>query len=431
MITLRDRVTASLIILVPLAILWEDIPQGHLLALYLSSFICLALSVAEDTQGVSVNKHLALFMLYNAAWFAYWLSRFYVKTIPLQIVLIGIDAILVMMVGVIIYNAVSESKAPLQYWYNHICIAVAIQAALCICQHHFFNPVESVLSLVTKVDYGTWGDARTAAGSFGNTNYAGAFLAIGLPLFLHEATSVQWRPPLHDFNRNRWNYIPPLCFFTVPVLIGKVVIRIWKANKWILASPFVAYALYLTHCRTAMIAVLIVGAFHVYRRSILNSKYSLMIGAALATLLIFAVYYLASYNLGSFKVRYDEFWRGPLLAWVSSWHTFIFGVGPGVPARGNNFLHSEIIPLIWNFGLLGVLVVGDYIKKTIHGIKDVPEVLAFSFFVILIDALGNHVLHIPATALMCIFIVALIEKSLPKLAPSETRGGLEEALRRR
>ncbi len=371
---MRDRVTAALIIVVPLLILWEDVAQGHLLGLYLGAFVCLALSFAggESSGPIQINQYLTFFLLYVAAWFAFWLSLHYAGRIIIDVILLGIDAILILMIGVIIYGAVAASKRPLDFWFNFICVSILVQASLAICQHHFFNPVESVLSLVTTVCYSSWGNAHSPAGSLANTNYLGAFLAIGLPFFFR--------------------------------------------RKWIYAFPVAAYALYLTHCRTAEIAVLIVGFVYVCKHGVpfidffLGKKLGNFICTLIILGLISGIYLMVAINPGSFVERYEDFWIGPIKIWLGSWHTFLFGVGPGITSRINNFLHNEYIPLLFNYGIIGFGIVGGYIIATLRHKGKINIILTCALWIILIDMLGNHLLHIPATALLVIFVLGLIDR---------------------
>lgn len=363
---MKDIVTASLIVFVPLCILWPDVTQAHLLAVYLGSFICLALLVSDSNNLLASNKFITLFLLYVAGWFSYWLSGHYVGMFGIELVWTGINEIMVLISFTIIYYSIVTSRKELHWWFNFICVSVLIQALIAICQHWWFNPIESVLSLVTTVDYSSYGNKTTAAGSLANTNYLGAFLAVGVVFFA----------------RRRW----------WPIML------------------IVLYALALTTCRAAIIAVIFVGTFWAVKYSWKFDRWIKYVFGIVLGLLVAASCYAAVRHPGSLIVRYNEFWLGPARVWVSSWHTFLFGVGPGVLSRSNNFLHSEPIAMIWNYGLIGLSILTAYIISVL--IKLRHPLLLSAFVIILIDMQLNHIFHIPTTALLCVFVMALIQKQM-------------------
>ncbi len=375
---MKDRFTASLIIWLPLLILWDDVLQGHMFNFYFGAFICLVLSLLSRKRESPVqNPWLSLFLLYFSAHFVFWLSGFYASRVPINYVLYGIDMMWIFFSALIIYQAVAESAKSKEWWFNFICVSALIQASIAICQHYWFNPVEY---LVIRPDYSSYGNAQTAAGSLVCTNYLGAFLAIPLPMFFR--------------------------------------------RKWWLGIPIIIAALYFSFCRTAIFAITCMGAFWMWCSVV---KYSVKLngcskdkwipviyGTAFAFLfaLILApvLYWIVTRNMLSISERYHEFWEGPILIWLSTWERFFFGVGPGITARVNNFLHNEAIPMAFNYGLIGLLIgVGMVISAAKRAWKS-GAILFSSLGIILLDAIPNHVFHIPATALMCVFVLGLIFK---------------------
>ena len=369
----RDRILAALIVIVPFFILWEDTDQGQIYGLYLGAFVYLAMGILR------LNRLLGLFLLLVAGWFGFWVSSYFVHRVDLSAVLAGIDAILFMTCAAIIYQGVVESHLEDETFINGICVFALLQAVLAITQFYFFDPVGSVLKEMVDISYGQ-GSANTPAGTFSNTNYAGAALGICLPLF----------------------------FF--------------RERRWLLGAAVVLYALILTQCRAAAFAVIVVGAFMVYRAYFFKRTLYRIYGAAFSAVVVAASYFLVAIRPGSLVERYNEFWKIPLKIWLGSWHTFIFGVGPGITARANNYLHNEPLVWVWNFGLLGAVIIMAFIGTTLWKLSRVAgaAMLTCSIVIAVIDMQANHLLHIPVTGLLMVIIMALAQRKINSVLPPKT-----------
>lgn len=188
-----------------------------------------------------------------------------------------------------------------------------------------------------------------AVALLGNQNFLGAWLAISLPFFL--------------------------------------------AGKWRFAAPLVVFALILTHTSTAVAAAL-AGVCWYY----LGFKGFLIAIPA-------GAYYF--YGVDNSQLMTSDrigFWLDAVNTISGHWYTAAFGVGPGVPWRPDNMLHSEYAYMIYNFGGLGLALMAGWMVSVPRN----EQVLYASFIAAAVDMIGNHVLHTAPTAILVIVIVALI-----------------------
>jgi len=369
---------AALIVIVPCFVFWKDLDQGQVYGLYLGAFVYLALGI------LLLNLWLGLFLLYVAGWFGYWISGHFVNLVDGSAILAGVDAILFLICASIVYEGIVKSSLKDETIITGICIAALFQAILAIIQYHGFDPPGWALSQVVEISYGEY-DPTTPAGTLANTNYMGAFLGISLWFFF----------------RMRW----------------------WS----IVSIPVIIYALILANCRTADIAVLGVGTFFVcwYGTQLAKYLYGRYVGWALTLVTILSfitvAYLIASLNWGSLIVRYHEFWYGPIHTWLGSWQTFIFGVGPGITQRINNYLHNEEVVWVWNYGLLGTMLILGFIGTTLAKltIAQRTTMITCSIVVALIDMQANHLLHIPTTGLLMIVIAGLAQRHCKDVSLAE------------
>ncbi len=362
----RDKILTALVVTVPCFVLWNDIDQGQVYGLYLGAFVYAALGI------LLLNRILGLFLLFVAGWFAYWISGHFVQQIHAGAVVAGIDALLFMICAMIIYEGIVKSEIEDETWFNVICGMALFQAVLGISQYQGFDPVGTAMSQVVDIGYGGF-DPKTPAGSLANTNYMGAFLAVSLSFFFR--------------------------------------------GKWRLAIPVIVYTLIIANCRTANIAVLTVATFYGlrYGSRLTKSLARRVRWEAFALVILafaFVVYLMAMQNFASFMDRYNEYWRAPLAVWLGSTKTFLFGVGPGITARANNYLHSEPVALAWNFGALGLVFMTAYIGTTIWKLSRTEgnSNIICAIIIAAIDMQANHLLHVPSTGLLMIIVAAVAER---------------------
>ncbi len=199
-----------------------------------------------------------------------------------------------------------------------------------------------------------WKFGMIAAGAtLGNPNFLAAFIAISLPLF--------FRP------------------------------------KWWFFIPLFIFILFVCRTSTAISAAFIASGWYFFGWK----------GVGLATIPAI-VYYLIFKATTSTYIRFG-YWTDALTKISNSWQTLVFGVGPGVYWQWQNELHSEYVYLLFNLGIIGFLIVAAYIAKSLRTVGD--RRLYASFLAILVDAVGNHVMHVMPTAYLIIVILALRDRT--------------------
>jgi hypothetical protein len=387
----RDRFLAALLVMVSCFVLWQDPEQGQVYGLYLGVFVYVALGI------FLINRPLGLFMLYIAGYFGWWVSLHFVGRMEGIVVGLGIDAILFMTFAAIIYKGVVKSALPDETFISGICWFVLLEAALAICQYHFFDPVGTGLGFFIPIGYGEY-SANTPAGTFSNTNYIGAAMGIGFWFFFR--------------------------------------------RKWWLAVPVIAYALFIVNCRAVNIPILAVGLFLIYWGGLKFTDFTVTApwtyrgtNTLLTIGFLYLAYWLVMQNIGSLVERYNEFWKESLNYWLSGrfdfwmthnvrdwfssnelppfkWGKFLFGTGPGITMRPvNNNLHCEPLTWVCNYGLLGASIIGAFIVTTLWKIRKNVRLMCV-LVIALADMTVNHLLHIPLTGLLMVFVMALAQRKI-------------------
>ncbi len=103
-----------------------------------------------------------------------------------------------------------------------------------------------------------------------------------------------------------------------------------------------------------------------------------------------------------------EYWSDAWNKLSNHWHTIVFGTGPGILWRTDNMLHSEYFYLLWNFGIIGLVIAAFYIVRSCRNITN-PALFA-SFLAVLVDGIGNHLMHTAPTAFLAVVIFALMDR---------------------
>lgn len=195
--------------------------------------------------------------------------------------------------------------------------------------------------------------------TLGNQNFLAAFLAVSVPFF---------------------------------VIIG-----------WWLALPVILWALIICKTTTAFIA-LCAGLLYLAWPLIRKSG---TVAVLTATPIICAGYWYAfvydpflSFAPGS---RFD-FWLDAWRTISTGWATLLFGVGPGIPWRAGNMLHSEPVYIGFNFGLIGLgLILG-----AVLAVPRWNRPLYASCVIAAVDSLGNHIMHTAPSAILSLIPIALL-----------------------
>ena len=295
------------------------------------------------------NKWLSGFGLYVAAWWILVYAMTFIGRWVPEIRLITIDAILFIIFGMVVYLAVFYSKWTLTAWFNLICITALIQCFIAILQRFNLDPISSFLGLFITVG----GDFpfNTPVGTLGNQNFLAAYLAIATPFFMRD--------------------------------------------KWFYFIPVIAYGLYIAHTSMAAMAVIIGMAYF-----IVGVKTSIV---AVACIIAYAVFINQHDGLQNERV---DMWLDGIKKITSSFHSILFGFGPGVQWKIGDQLHNEYLMAIWNHGLVGFSFVVGFILS----ISRQNRYLFTAFIILCIDCIGNHAMHTTPTALLAIIIFALIER---------------------
>ncbi|MDD4390185.1 MAG: hypothetical protein PHW03_05215 [Eubacteriales bacterium] len=167
-------------------------------------------------------------------------------------------------------------------------------------------------------------------------------------------------------------------------------------RKWWIALPVVLWALFLTHTSTAILALSVGTGFFLWQWK-----------GAIIGLIPSIAYFLIFKTPTSLMSRID-YWLDAIQKLSNHWYTLLFGVGPGILWRTDNMLHSEPVYLLWNFGIIGLLLAGAYVVKIFTRVPD--RYLYPALIVIVIDSLGNHLFHVPTTAYLSVVIFALFAR---------------------
>lgn len=190
-----------------------------------------------------------------------------------------------------------------------------------------------------------------ASATTGNQNYLAAFLAISGPAFI----------------RPRW------WVFLIPVSACLVV-----------AQTSTAMAAFFIGC-----GIRLIGWWSIPISVSAGVYYFIMVDA----------------NPASLAERMSQ-WIDAIAKISGSWTTILFGAGPAIHWNWSQ-LHSEYVSIYWYFGLVGVALVTCYIIRSFRNIRFIDKTVFAMFIAVLVDSIGNHVMHIALTAYLAIIVFAL------------------------
>lgn len=185
--------------------------------------------------------------------------------------------------------------------------------------------------------------------TLGNRNFYAAFIAISIPFFF----------------RSRWVWFVPV------ICLGLTIAKTSTA----IAAAFVSVSFYLWGWKGVGLSV------------------------------IPSVLYFILFKTPESLIERWFYWTDALTKMCGSWKTVLFGVGPGVYWRFGNELHSEPVYLLFNLGIIGLLLIAVYIFKSFY--KQRNRVLQAALLAVVVDSFGNHLMHTAPTALLVITILAL------------------------
>jgi hypothetical protein len=185
-------------------------------------------------------------------------------------------------------------------------------------------------------------------------------------------------------------------FFAAFIAISVVF---FMRKRWWVFLPVVGLALACARTSTAIAAAFISCAFYFWGWK----------GAGLSiipAILYYLLFKIPVHTL-SLGTRLD-YWMDALTKISNSWHTLLFGVGPGVYWQYGNELHSEPVSLLFNLGIIGLVIMAAYIITSFRRLCD--RRLQAAFLAIIVDSFGNHPMHTAPTALLAIIIMGLVNR---------------------
>ena len=185
-------------------------------------------------------------------------------------------------------------------------------------------------------------------------------------------------------------------FFAAFIAISTVF---FIRKRWWVFLPVLALSLYVARTSTAIAAAFVSCAFYFWGWK----------GAGLSIIPAILYYLLFKIPVHSLSLGMRlEYWIDALSKISNSWHTLIFGVGPGVYWQYGNELHSEPVSLLFNLGIVGLTIVAAYIFRSFTQCTD--RRLQAALLAVVVDSFGNHVMHTAPTALLVIIILGLIDR---------------------
>lgn len=334
--------------LIPFGVWGQNIFFGHANTLLLC--VTLLLFTCKPENNFRTNGWIRLAGLYLSCWIIYVLFTTFIGKHPPAWAMAMTEANLFVWAGMIFYLGVFNGSLKKSAWFNFICSVALAQAVLGILQWGFkIDPVRFLLEKVVVV-MGQM-DFSSPVGTLGNQNFLAAFLAISLPFFFRD--------------------------------------------KWKLCLPIIVFALTITHTTTAIGAAIIGVIFYFY-------GWKWACAGVIPAGIIFAIKYWGSL----FTNARVEYWKNAWESTSHSWQTLLFGWGPGVTWQSGNTLHSEYVSTLFNFGLVGIIIMVGYICS----VQKLNRLLLTAFVIACIDMVGNHALHTTPTAVLILVIMALMER---------------------
>jgi hypothetical protein len=350
-----DRIAAFGLILVALTAWGSNILGSQAYMMNCIGLAALAfMLIPEKKKEIPFNKWVwelivPFFGIYSACWFAYIQIAESQKWMPDDSMVQSVDVLTLIMSGYVLYIIIKFGRASKVFWMNVICVLSIILSCIGILQ--YFKVAVATATLIC-------------------TNYLAAFLAI-TTIFFFRGFSLRFY-------------------------------KIWKIKipysplGWWLFIPLVGFALYLTHTSTAIAAFCISLGFYAWGWK----------GAGLA--IIPGVAYWLIFKMPDSLLERISFWTDAVQKLSGHWEKLVFGTGPSILWQTDNMLHSEYFYLLWNFGLIGLIIAAFYIIRSCRKVTN--RVLFASFLAVLVDGIGNHLLHTAPTAMLAIIIFALNDR---------------------
>lgn len=348
--SIRQVVLLAAFLLVPYGFLsfGETLHIGHQYALVLSAVMIVASMIK--------NNRISLFLVYLTGWMLFILIfRMLYPIVPAAVAKSALETVQFILVGSMIFFAVTKSKIKSETFYDCICVAALLQTLEAACQFLGFDPVRSLLNLAVPVGSILLGDAVT--GTLYNPNFLAAFLAISLPFFFRE--------------------------------------------KWYYGLILVLPILFLCKTTSAIVPA-IIGAIYFFHGKL--TKREFWIGAV-GGFIVIAAYALFSHGSILANPRWI-IWEIILLQVLETPASLLFGYGPGAGWGQPYPMHNEWLQTLHQFGLIGMTLLIGYVLK----IGKSNRILFTAFIIATINMFGNSSLHLAPSAFLIIIVAGLIER---------------------
>lgn len=347
-----DYLTMLAVFLIPFGVLWAG--AGSIHQKQANAVLVAALLVVAFRMG---NRWLVMFGLYLTGWLCFAYSMVFSGLWHPAMAEVNQAACVLWLVGMLVFVGIYESRVPLSRYADGICISALVMCAFVFLQVSGHDPLSSYLSVFTSPYAEKGFSFRTPAGIAGNSNFAGAFLAVSIPFFL----------------RGRWRWCLPLLFA----------------------------GLLLAHSAMSWIAV-IVGLFFYF-----FGFWGLFGGLAVSAAFLLTIDH-HRFNAPLFENERFAYWQDAIQKTLYSWKTVVFGYGPGVSWKPDNKVHSEYVAAFFNFGLVGLSLVVGYAKSVLRA----PRMLLTPLLILAVNCIGNHPFHVPATVMLALMVMALAQREI-------------------
>lgn len=360
------------ILLVVFAVMWAG--AGHIYQKQSNAVLVAAIMLLSLQLG---NRWLCAFGLYVAGWLAFTYSMVFSgiwhPVYAKAMMDVHQPAVSFFLFGMVVFVGIYGSRVALSVYADGICIMALVMVGTMALQVAGHDPISSYLSNFTVPSAEPGFSFRTPAGFCGNSNFAGAFLAMSIPFFLRG--EVGW------VRRKEW--------------------REFRRGGWLWFLPVVFAGLLLAHSAMAWIAVILGMFFYFF------GFWGLAGGVAVSAAFLLTIDH-HRFNAPLLENARFSYWSDAIGKTLQSWHTTIFGYGPGISWKPDNKVHSEYVAAFFNYGLIGVGLVAGYLKS----LTKAPRMLLAACLVLAVNCIGNHPLHVPATAMLAVTILALTQRSI-------------------
>lgn len=360
------------VIMVPFLVLSSvRIQTGHLYGLLLSGCALIG--------GMVSNKWIRCFVWYLCIWQVFSLASSI--DIPSPIPIKAFIPIFAVVMCSLIYQKIAlfkpfyfwgfwrEFKVTEQWFRNAICIGAIIQTAIALPQIFGFDFWEPFLKLFVRIEstdiFTRSGDSLLVPGfgTLGIYNALAAYLVISFPFFI----------------RKKWGW------FLIPISFVLLMSRTTTA----IGALLIGLLIYFGKKKYIWVAVIGAVCFALFENwQIINEVHSIdKVGEVFLT------------------GRHTEW----LQVWNQStinWRQFMFGAGPGVISMTKSFVHSEYLGMLFQYGIVGVVLLSGYIATVDRS----DRTLLSAFVIAAVDSAGFYPMHHPSTALEVVVIMGLLER---------------------